>query len=215
MKISFNDLVSNRKPEPPKDLITPFQEKAVQLFSDRGLDQTPLVKKVVPVFSRILFDISGHSLNVWSNGRPNFETEYAESRKGILMIGTVGTGKSTALKAMANIIDGEYLSVPALAVVFSKNGEDALWDAVNEARRWDLFLDDLGAEKDLKSYKNAFPMAEIIYKRYDLWQSFGSRTHFSTNLSGDQISERYGERVRDRLREMTTVVSCTAKSMRK
>lgn len=215
MKIDYKDLLTKRKPEPPKENVLPFNSKALRIFKSLGLDETPLVKKAVPVFARILFDIGDNSLNVWSNGRPAFICEFEEAKKGLLLIGTVGTGKSTVLKAMACAMDAEYLSVPELAVMFSKRGADALMQVVNEAQKWDLFLDDLGAEKDLKSYTNAFPIEEIIFKRYDLWKACGARLHLSTNLSGDQIEERYGVRVRDRLREMTTVVSCTGRSLRK
>lgn len=215
MKISFSELHKDKKPEPPSSDVAAFVEMACSIFSKRGLEETTLTRKTSAVFGRILLDVGNSSLSIWKNGKPVFETEYAEASKGCLLMGSVGTGKSTAMKIMANQIDAEYLSVPDLAVIFSKLGEDALWTQVDRSGCWDLFLDDLGAEKELKSYSNLFPIEEIIYKRYDLWQRCGARLHVSTNMNGDQIEERYGLRVRDRMKEMMTLIPCTGRSMRK
>ena len=215
MKISFTEMNKDRKPEPPNDKVADCVELARAIFAKHGLEETQLTRKASAVFGRILVDVGNNSLATWRNGRPNFETEYAEASKGCLLIGSVGTGKSTAMKIMAHRLDAEYLSVPELAVIFSRLGEDVLWSHVNRAERWDLFLDDLGAEKELKSFSNLFPIEEVIYKRYDLWQRCGARLHVSTNLSGEQIQERYGLRVRDRMKEMMTVIPCTGRSMRK
>jgi hypothetical protein len=45
-------------------------------------------------------------------------------------------------------------------------------------------------------------MAEIILSRYERFTRTRCLTHFTTNLSADEIEERYGSRVRSRLREM-------------
>ena len=217
MKIDLNSLIgTSERNEPSREDLAPFVSKAGAIFSACGLRETELVKKVVPYFGRVLFDIGDSSLNTWSNGKPLVDpTGYEPATKGLLMAGGVGVGKTTIMRVMAASIHGEYITVPALATTFSKHGADGFWNAVNRAEHWDLFLDDLGAEDDVKSYANILPIKELIYQRYDLWQRKGVRTHVSTNCIGDQIETRYGVRIRDRLREMMVLAVGTGDSLRK
>jgi DNA replication protein DnaC len=81
-----------------------------------------------------------------------------------------------------------------------------------------LCLDDLGTEtipsKRFGEEKNV--MSEIILGRYDN-RHLGNLTHFTTNLNAEKIAELYGDRVRDRLREMCNIITFPdqAKSRRK
>jgi len=50
-------------------------------------------------------------------------------------------------------------------------------------------------------------MAEIILSRYDLFIRHKMLTHFTTNLSADEIEKLYGARVRSRLREMCNLIA--------
>jgi DNA replication protein DnaC len=50
-------------------------------------------------------------------------------------------------------------------------------------------------------------MAEILLSRYDLFISKGIPTHLTTNLSASEIEEKYGNRVRSRMREMFNLVA--------
>jgi hypothetical protein len=207
--------LTERKPEPPDEVLKASVEQAMKIFKRNGLKETELLSKVSGPFGRILFDLSTWSGGCWSNGRPEYESEYADARKGIMIAGTVGVGKTLAMRIISSALNGEYLTVPELGTIFSTKGAEGFWAEVSRAGRWDLFLDDLGAEKEVKNYSNTLPIEELIYKRYDLWQTKGIRTHMTTNLSGKQIAERYGARIADRLKEMMTFVVCSGESMRK
>ena len=215
MKIDLNSLIPKSNPEPTPEQVAPFATKAELLFARCGIKETAVTKRVVSIFGRILFDLGDSDLAVWRNGKPVFETEFAESTQGILLCGSVGTGKTTILRCMSAALNAEYLTVPDLAVIFARRGADGFWNEVNQAAGWDLFLDDLGAEQATRSYSNELPIEDLIYKRYNLWQLRGVRLHVASNLSGGQIEERYGLRIRDRLREMMKVIPCTGKSLRK
>ena len=52
-----------------------------------------------------------------------------------------------------------------------------------------------------------YVMAEILLSRYDLFVSKGMLTHATTNLSASELEERYGNRVRSRMREMFNLVA--------
>ena len=215
MKINITDLIKPPSPEPPKEEVALFIEKANRIFVKCKMRPTALTKKVAPVFGRILFDVGDSPLNSWSAGRPCYqETEYAQALRGVLIAGSVGIGKTMIVRCMAATLNAQYLTVPALGTQFSQYGAEGFWDSVRLAERWDLFLDDLGAEKAVKSYSNALPIEELIYQRYDLWQRYGIRTHITTNLIGDQVEEKYGLRIRDRIKEMMTPVVGTGQSMR-
>jgi hypothetical protein len=43
--------------------------------------------------------------------------------------------------------------------------------------------------------------------RYDLFHAFGMVTHLTTNLNSIEIEEKYGLRIRSRMREMFNVIS--------
>jgi len=207
---------AEKKPEPMDDMLLPFQVKAIKIFQRQGLDQTELIKAASVPFGRILFDLRECYMNIWTDvGKPEYTSDYADAPKGILFSGSIGVGKTMAMRVIAGTIQGEYFTVPSLANVFSKDGEAQFWSMVNRAGNWDLFLDDLGSEKDSRNFGNYFPIEELLYKRYDLWQQKGVRTHITTNLTGNQISNRYGDRIRDRLREMMVSIVDIGESLRK
>jgi DNA replication protein DnaC len=67
-------------------------------------------------------------------------------------------------------------------------------------------FDDLGTEVDKKYYGNeSNVMAEILLDRYDK-QSVKGKTHVTSNLNSTMLEERYGYRVRSRIREMLNIV---------
>lgn len=69
-------------------------------------------------------------------------------------------------------------------------------------------FDDLGAEQNVKSWGNEVNvMAEIIQDRYELWKSQGVQTHFTTNLTRGEITEKYGDRCLSRLEEMANFIT--------
>jgi len=212
------------KPEPTKEQLERYVKHALTIFGEQGLSETPLILKTAVPFGRILFDVKDCTLACWKrNGRPDdLHTEYAEARKGVLFLGTVGVGKTLAMRVIAGTISGHYFTVPELATLFSQKGADGFWNMTDNAGRWDMFLDDLGSEKEIKSYSNKLPIEDLIYRRYDMWQQYGARTHITTNLAWkkngdgpDGIVERYGSRVADRLKEMMEFVVETGESLRK
>jgi hypothetical protein len=50
-------------------------------------------------------------------------------------------------------------------------------------------------------------MGEIILSRYDLFLSDKIKTHATTNLNAQELEERYGNRVRSRMRQLFNLVA--------
>ena len=58
-------------------------------------------------------------------------------------------------------------------------------------------------------------MGEILLSRYDLFLSNRIKTHATTNLNAKELEERYGNRVRSRMRELFNLVGFSSDSVDK
>ena len=206
MKIS-TDMLSREKggdlKEPSQNALKSAEDCVWRLFSQKmGYDSTEIAKAVIPLISRNLATLK----------KPR---DFAQMRKGVAIIGRVGTGKSILLKLAAHCFDEEYFNVPELAAEFSISGAESIWSKISpKCAIKDFILDDLGAEQESKHFGNEVPIIDIIYDRYAKWQNFGSRTWIASNLTSAQMEKRYGTRVVDRLREMCEIIPATGESMR-
>lgn len=73
---------------------------------------------------------------------------------------------------------------------------------------------DLGTEDDKNNYGNKMNVLnEIFFNRYEKSVPF-HMTHFTTNLNGDEIKERYGARFYDRLKETCNWIVLNGESFR-
>lgn len=129
---------------------------------------------------------------------------------GLLLYGSVGSGKTTLAKAICNLIGilygGSSISaerrgvyrVSALNLAKSVVDDPAYFARLKNQEL--LFIDDVGTEPEsVKSWGNEFsPVTELIYARYDR-QLF---TIATSNLNDEEFGERYGVRIADRMEEM-------------
>lgn len=148
-----------------------------------------------------------------------------ESRngKGVIFRGTPGTGKTYRMKWIAkmlnmNIVSSEKITEQFAAAEEQDRDEVILCDPV----RWahvsehfhDLIIDDLGAEPEsittFGTKRNV--MADILLRRYEQFPRW--KTHFTTNLTDEQIKKRYGERIYSRLNEMCVFIELNGKDRR-
>ncbi|MCU4177821.1 ATPase [Carboxylicivirga sp. N1Y90] len=140
-------------------------------------------------------------------------------RKGILMIGPVGCGKTALMKLMQTILQQHQRFVLKacrdISFEFQKDGYDVIhryskrsFTIVPGSKTpKTICLDDLGAESNIKHFgSECNVLAEVILSRYDLFISDKLITHATTNLNAKDIEKLYGQRVRSRLREMMNVI---------
>ena len=102
--------------------------------------------------------------------------------------------------------------IPARNVVFGFNavGYKLIEDYADTKA---YCFDDLGAEHMGRYYgKDCNVLGEILISRYELFKTKGIKTHCTTNLNAIEIEERYGERVRSRMREQFNLVSFNTNS---
>lgn len=150
---------------------------------------------------------------------PEFEGSGYSLKKGILLAGGVGVGKTTLMQLFGRNPLASFIIVPCrnIANEFVDYGNEMLDKYTGEFlpssdnpfrhNTFGLCFDDLGTETRKKNYGNELNvLEEILLTRYERRQSLMNRTHITTNLTGDAIGEMYGDRVRSRMREMFNII---------
>ena len=129
---------------------------------------------------------------------------YLEGR-GLMLQGNVGIGKTfffqtAGIEAAVNLKIAQAWSLTDIAAAL-----DSFIDVP-------LLVDDVGAEElDYVSYGNKTVLfTTIIEHRMNAW----APTHFTTNLNPDQLLERYGVRVMDRVAQLAVRVDLKGESKR-
>jgi DNA replication protein DnaC len=168
--------------------------------------------KVIPEDYEIIFQL----LIYFLNDEKNCEKYGISLRKGILLSGPVGCGKTSLMNLIKLALPQEqrYLvkSCREISFEFIQDGYSTIRKYSNLSFNKDVpkvyCFDDLGTENNLKYYGNdCNVMAEILLSRYDLFVNRRMLTHITTNLNGDEIENIYGIRVRSRLREQFNLIA--------
>jgi energy-coupling factor transporter ATP-binding protein EcfA2 len=149
--------------------------------------------------------------------KANCEKYGISLRKGIILSGPVGCGKTSLINILRCfqkpedrfvmktcrdvsfefIQDGYPVISKYSKLSFNKNDQPRVY-----------CFDDLGTENNLKYFGNdCNVMAEILLSRYELFVSRGMLTHLTTNLNSSEIEEAYGTRIRSRLREQFNLIA--------
>ncbi|MCR9228787.1 MAG: ATPase [Flavobacteriaceae bacterium] len=134
--------------------------------------------------------------------------------KGILLSGPVGCGKTSLMKLIRYITPHfrPYEIIPSRNITFGFNhiGFSIIEDYGNG--RFYCF-DDLGVEPGGRHFgTDCNVMGEILLSRYDLFMETGIRTHATTNLNAQELEERYGHRVRSRMRQLFNLIAFDAQT---
>lgn len=146
----------------------------------------------------------------------------AEGRKfGFMLCGVCGNGKTTLLYAFRAILsylsDNNSLDGPAaLRIIDAKEVSQYVRDlkAFDTLRKAPMVaIEDMGREPaEILDYGNVLnPVTDLVEYRYNA-QLF---TAVTTNLTPQQVSEKYGKRIADRFNEMLAVIIFKNGSYRK
>ena len=127
--------------------------------------------------------------------------------KGLLLYGDCGRGKSILSRYIIPAIllkyHGKVVNVSDITGM-NKNIDEVLNKKI-------VSLDDIGTEGESNVYGNKrLAFSEIV----DEAEKQGKLLIISTNLTGEQIASKYGERIFDRLGKITKRVLFTGKSLR-
>jgi predicted ATPase len=160
-------------------------------------------------------------------------------RKGILLMGGVGCGKTTIMRSFMQInlrfenirrtFNGtpqhqfnNYRSLESyqIAHAYQKSGYEILESGVYTdvlervyLKADVLFIDDIGSEPVINHFGNTTKIiGEIINVRYDIKKAV---THCTTNLDPKSLKEHYGDRVFSRMKELFNFIHMTGTDRRK
>lgn len=152
-------------------------------------------------------------------------------KKGILIMGPMGTGKTIMMQALAKLTLTEkftMISLVNIAEQYNLEGAESfsrLNRHKSEAIHMDdkgklnhICLDDLGRERSESIYMGARCDVgqHLIYARYNVWKNYGVKTHFTSNINSEpEMIERYGALAWDRLKEMCNIVIMSGESRRR
>lgn len=135
-----------------------------------------------------------------------------DPNKGLMLIGNIGCGKTTLMKVfMENLNPYRMVSCREVSEHWKKTGDiskyctmimaSALAPTAFGNRDSGICFDDLGIENKTKNYGDEInAMEEVILNWYD--KKRFNRIHITTNLNPEEIEQKYGKRVRSRMREM-------------
>lgn len=153
--------------------------------------------------------------------------------KGVLLIGKVGVGKTALMKVMQRLFKDterrfKWVTANEFKYLMEEYTNNDLMAMYAKDCMVDLYIDDIGiaSSTDYKKYGNSINIiSEIIYERYELFLQTGIRTHISSNLPTkidknkypdvDTLSDLYGERITDRLKEICETIIIKGESLRK
>ena len=147
-----------------------------------------------------------------------------EPKKGFILTGSFGTGKSSIMKAAMALIfemygksdfyliginEPKYITSKKLARIFIDGERTKINELIYSGL---LGIDDFGYEsKEVRSFGTVvFPLEEIIMERYDKKKIILA----TTNLSPKQIEKIYGGHVLDRLNQMCFWIEINTPSKR-
>lgn len=144
-----------------------------------------------------------------------------KSHKGVLLVGSIGCGKTMMMKIMQRLFkDTDH----SFRWVTSKDLKDMLDEMkpldvmirYGKGLDMDLYIDDIGIYKDKNDYGNVVNIiSELIFEREELFFEKGYRTHLSSNLIPSLLEDVLGKRVYDRIVGMCELVSWKTESLRK
>lgn len=190
----FNDSASARLPETVSIKIPNAEERL-----RAGLDY------FVKVFSR-----GAIAKATWNeqNYRPIVDWMTDNRGRGLLMLGNCGLGKTLIGKYIL-----PYLIRYTCGKVVNVFTTQELNAKPDEVMRYHIiYIDDIGTEGLSNNFGNKrVPFMELC----DAAEQKGKLLICSTNLTLDELTEKYGERTIDRLRATTKVVPFVGKSLRR
>lgn len=160
--------------------------------------------------------------NVNPLSKPSFE-------KGLLIVGSYGNGKTSVMTAIEKTLKGikgynfkTYNTKEVVKMFESITVESELSkrDFDNKMNYGIKMFDDLKSERDASNFGKVNLLAEILEIRYLNKKLTYATMNFKQGFEGDlekavdEIAEKYGDRVYDRVYEMFNIIEFKGKSFR-
>lgn len=216
----------------PNENSTPIQTKAIQTHYDYHELLRIIEQKGKQIYGyRYALDDKDYAvvlkvLCYFLRDEAVAAAEGIDLHKGIMLRGPVGCGKTALMHIIRSLSPESYkpVIIPCrdIGMEFSQHGYDtvikysrnAFYPYTNIPR---IFcLDDLGMEISTSHWGNVCNViVEVLLSRYDMFISHKMITHVTTNLNSQELEDRYGNRLRSRMREMFNVICFNKDSLDK
>ena len=203
---------------------------------DNGLQPKMVAPELLKtIFLKMLNDVTPGFVVDENNSEVierNIEHLRSDSKKGLMLMGSVGCGKTALMKGLAQFmalftdtVNRRPYNVemkPSYQITSSYNQKgDIIFGAEQEGGNYWydgrlvaslIIIDDLGSES-MGNYfgKSCNVIEELLLRRYDA----KSITHCTTNLDAAALKKLYGPRVASRLKEMFTTLHLKGVDRRK
>lgn len=136
--------------------------------------------------------------------------------KGLLYFGPAGTGKTFASRVIRGFDNYRLFSATEIVHYYNSPDDKKLMMKNFQYKYANIVIDDLGTEEGISDYGVKFELLEkILTFRHELFIRRGYRTIITTNLTGEQLKARYGERVYSRLHQMCQLINASGEDLRK
>lgn len=200
-----------------------------QKQNDEILDFLSFIKKYFTTY-----ELDGHNqpvikkLGLWAIRSEKFNNRQDGSHidRGILLSGPVGAGKDELIRILKQYL--RYLRSPYVysskvvwefARPFMKEGYECFREDDGNIYYEELALTDERTGEATREFVSHYGTklligAEIINIRYTVFKNTGYQTHFSTNLTEDELEKVYGSRCMSRLYEMCNFIFLTGNDRR-
>lgn len=193
-----------------KNLISQMRDTGYPQEIDRVQISIPNAEKRLRGCLQYVVNMKSGCNAEWNehNYRPIVDWMTDNKGKGLLMFGGCGLGKSViGMYILPFLIKDVHKKV---VNIFSAQELNKKIDEILKLHI--IYIDDIGTEDNLNSYGNKrMPFAELC----DDAEKKGKLLILTTNLSIDELTERYGDRVVDRLIATTKAVPFIGDSLRK
>jgi len=143
----------------------------------------------------------------WLKNDVNFN---GNTNLGILLVGSKGTGKTTIMRVLIQIL--KYAFVVVDEIYSKKLTAEIKCKGISYFERRILFIDDIGKENvEANDYGTKInPFVDLIGSRYEI----GSLTFATSNYKIETLSTIYGDTITDRFKEIFNIYELIGESKR-
>lgn len=169
----------------------------------------------------VIYTLLRYFCRIKNFDKENIVTSKPSLSKGLLIFGDYGVGKSLFFDIIRKTAKDILVNQGNPSLWFSQVSagsfvDDYMRSAKDPSSTFNLkgyykgklYIDDLGFEK--KAFNSTELFAEVLFER----NRNKSITYATTNLKPSQLTERYGDRIGDRLPEMFNIIKWEGESFR-
>lgn len=145
---------------------------------------------------------------------PRFETELGYSlKKGLLIRGVSGLGKTHILKCVENNELSPILILSMIEITDEIKSEGEF--EIHLGNKKIIYLDDVGTEEPtVNHFGTKISFFKNFIESYYLRNKVYNKLLISTNNNFSEIEQKYGFRVRSRMKDMFNIINVTGQDMR-